>query len=218
MNGTRVRFALAVVLALGRAGLLHAQRNPTLEISLPDAGQLARAGPLIVARDMLSGARTREPLAAGFPARFHFTVALWSEGGLGNQVERLAEYEVLVNYIAMEKKYQVVQVVNDHPLSLGKFDRVEDAEGAIARPTRAPIRAFSSKRRLYYRVTLDVEILQLSDLDEVNRWLKGELEPAIHGRRDPGTAITRSIRMLASRLLGGETREFEAGTEAFRVP
>jgi hypothetical protein len=218
VNGARFRFALALMLALGRAGLLHAQRNPTLEISLPPAGQLAQAGPLIVARDMLSGTRTREPLAAGFPARFHFTVTLWSEGGLGHQVERLAEYEILVNYVAMEKKYQVMQLVNDHSLSLGKFDRVEDAEGAIARPTRAPIRAFSSKRRLYYRVTLDVEILQLSDLDEVNRWLKGELEPAIHGRRDPGTALTRSIRMLASRLLGGETREFEAQTEAFRVP
>jgi hypothetical protein len=40
----------------------------------------------------------------------------------------------------------------------------------------------------------------------------------IHGKRDPGTAITRSIRMLASRLLGGDTREFEAETGTFRVP
>lgn len=218
MRGSRVRFAISAVLALASAAVLSAQRNPTLEISLPSAAQLAQAGPLIVARDMLSGTRTREPLAAGFPARFHFTVALWSEGSLGDQAERLAEYDVLVNYIAMEKKYQVVQVMNDRPLSLGKFDRVEDAEGAIARPTRAPISAFPSKHRLYYRVTLDVAILQLSDLDEVNRWLKGELEPVIHGKRDPGTAITRSIRMLASRLLGGDTREFEAETGTFRMP
>jgi hypothetical protein len=67
-------------------------------------------------------------------------------------------------------------------------------------------------------VTLDVQILGASDLDEVNRWRKGELEPAIHGERDPGTALTRSIRMLASRLLGGDSREFEATTPAFRSP
>jgi hypothetical protein len=81
-----------------------------------------------------------------------------------------------------------------------------------------PVTAFPSKNRLYYRVTLDVRILGASDLDEVNRWLKGEFEPAIHGDRDPGTALTRSIRMLASRLLGGDSREFEASTRAFRVP
>ena len=139
-------------------------------------------------------------------------------GTWGNRVERIAEYDVLVSYIAMEKKYQVVQVVNDRALSLGKFDHVEDAEGAIARPTRPPIRAYQSRQKLYYRVTLDVAILQISDLDEVNRWLKGELGPAIRGQRDPGTALTRSIRMLASRLLGGETREFEVGTAEFAVP
>ncbi len=197
--------------------MLRAQRAPTLEITLPAAEQLARVGPLITATKMLEGPRTRDPLAAGFPARFHFLVTLWSQGGLTDQIERHAEYYVLVTYSAMEKKYQVVQIVNDRPLSLGKFDRVEDAEGAIARPTRAPIVAFASRKKFYYRVTLDVSILQQSDLDEVNRWLKGEFEPAIHGQRDPGTTFARSIRILASRLLGGETREFEAGTPAFQV-
>ena len=219
MHEARSRVALVVALLLHGGGALHAQqRAPTLEVRLPAADQLTHTGPLVIATDMLSSKRSREPLAAGFPARFHFLVELWSEGGLGNQVERRAEYDVLVDYRAMEKKYQVVQVVNDRLFSLGKFDRVEDAEGAIARPTRAPITAFPSKRKFYYRVTLDVQILGASDLDEVNRWRKGELEPAIHGERDPGTALTRSIRMLASRLLGGDSREFEATTPAFRSP
>jgi hypothetical protein len=67
-------------------------------------------------------------------------------------------------------------------------------------------------------VTLDVQILGASDLDEVNGWLKGELEPAIHGDRNPGTALTRTIRYLTSRLLGGDSREFEAATATFQVP
>jgi len=212
----RVAFALALLLSGGRD--LHAQREPTLEIQLPAADQLTRAGPLISATAMLSSARARDPLAAGFPARFHFLVTLWSEGNFGNAIERRAEYDVLVTYSAMEKKYQVVQNMNDHVLSLGKFDRVEDAEGAIARPTRAPIRAFASRKRLYYRVTLDVQVLNASDLDEVNGWLKGELEPAIHGDRNPGTALTRTIRYLTSRLLGGDSRQFEAQTPGFHIP
>jgi hypothetical protein len=212
----RVAFALAFLLSSGTA--LHAQRAPTLEIRLPAADQATRVGPLVTALDMLSSPRARDPLAAGFPARFHFMVTLWSEGNFGNKIERRAEYDVLVRFLAMEKKYEVVQNVNDHVLSLGKFDRVEDAEGAIARPTRAPIRAFPSRKHFYYRVTLDVQVLGASDLDEVNGWLKGELEPAIKGDRDPGTALTRTIRYLTSRLLGGDSREFEAQTPAFQVP
>jgi hypothetical protein len=214
----RLRMAVVTALLLGGRGTLHAQREPTLEVRLPATDLLARAGPLVIATNMLSSPRTREPLRAGFTARFHFVVTLWSEGRFGNSIERRAEFYDSVSYSAMEKKYQVVQIVNDRPLALGRFDRVEDAEGAIARPTRAPIAAFRSQRKFYYRVTLDVDILGASDLDEVNRWRKGELEPAIHGERDPGTALTRSIRMLASRVLGGESRQFEATSPRFSVP
>ena len=218
MRRGRLPVALAFLLLCGGASPLRAQRAPTLEIRLPAPEQLTRTGPLVVAKDMLASAHSREPLAAGFPARFHFVVVLWSEGGLTNEIERSAEYDVVVALNVVEKKYEVVQIVNDRVQSLGKFDRIEDAEGAVARPTRVPIRAMQSHKRFYYRVALDVQILGASDLDEVNRWLKGEFEPAIHGDRNPGTALTRSIRMLASRLLGGETREFEAATPTFRVP
>jgi hypothetical protein len=217
-----LRVAFAALLLAGGAHAARAQKElkePTLDIRLPSADQLATTGPLILATNMLSSEHFREPLAAGFPASFHFLVTLWSKGRLTNVIERRAEYDVLVSFLAMEKKYEVVQLMNDRPpFSLGKFDHVEDAERAIARPTRVPIAAFASKKEFYYRATLDVRILGASDLDEVNRWLKGEVGPAIHGERNPGTALTRSIRMLASRLLGGDSREFDAETPAFRVP
>jgi hypothetical protein len=141
----RAVFAGALLLCGGSA--LRAQKGPTLEIRLPAADQVARVGPLVIASNMLSSPRAKDPLAAGFPARFHFLVTLWSEGGrFGNSIERRAEYDVIVSYIAMEKKYRVVQLVNDRALELGKFEHVEDAERAIARPTRAPITAPLSKK------------------------------------------------------------------------
>ena len=211
--------AVAALFVAGGGRPARAQQDPTLEIRLPAADQLATVGPLVLATNMLASPHFREPLAAGFTARFHFLVTLWSKGRLANAIERRAEYDVLVEYHVAEKKYEVLQLVDDRPpFSLGKFDRVEDAERAVARPTRVAITAFPSKKEFYYRATLDVQILGASDLDEVNRWLKGEVEPAIHGERNPGTALTRSIRMLASRLLGGDSREFEAETQGFRVP
>jgi len=135
-----MRVALVVVLLAGAGGAARAQGTPTLEITLPAPDRLATSGPLVLATSMLSSAHSRDPLAAGFPARFHFLVTLWSEGGLANAIERRAEYDVFVRYLIVEKKYEVVQLMNDRaPFSLGKFDHVEDAERAIARPTRVPI-------------------------------------------------------------------------------
>lgn len=167
---------------------------------------------------MLSGQRIREPLAAGFPARFHFVVELWSEGRLFNRMERRAEYDVIVRHIALENVYEVTRIENDRPLPLGKFAQVDDAESQIGKWARVPITAPPSTRSMYYQATLSVQILTLSDLDELDRWLKGELRPAISGDRNPGTVVTRGLRAFAARLLGGETREYEQRTATFRVP
>ncbi len=209
---------LALSLEAGVGAPAAAQRRPAVEIALPAPSQMTTDGPLVQARDMLAGARIRELLSSGFPARLHFLVELWSESGWLNDIERRLEYEILVRFIPLEKVYEVVQVTHERSFSLGKFAKVEDAEGAIARPTRVPIAAFATKHKLYYLVKLDVQVLSLSDLDEVNRWLRGELRPAISGERNPGTALTRGVRTLAARVLGGENREYEARTPTFRVP
>lgn len=209
--------AAAAFIAL-RGGSLSAQRYPTLDIEPPAPSQALVEGPVVRARDMLAGARSRELLAAGFPAQFHFRIELWSEGRWFNDLERQMEYDVFVRYIALEKAYEVTQVVHDRPpLSLGKFTKLADAEAAVARPTRVPITAFRTSRTLYYVATLDVEVLSLGDLDELDRWLRGEVEPTLSGSRNPGTALSRTLRALAARVLGGERREYERRTAPFRV-
>ena len=112
-------FALVLALTLGYGTVLHAQQRPVLEITLPEAAQVATTGPVVQARNMLSLSKVRELLAASFPLRLHFRVELWSEGSLLNQIERTAEYDVVVRYTAMDKQYEVVQIVIDRPLPLG---------------------------------------------------------------------------------------------------
>ncbi len=210
--------ALALAVTLGSGTVLPAQQRPVLEIALPEASQLTTAGPVVQARNMLSQAKVREMLAASFPLRLHFKVELWSEGTVLNHIERTAEYDVVVRYSVMDKQYEVVQLVNDRPLPLGKYARIEDAEGAVARRTRVAITAIPVRRRQYYLATLEVKMLSLSDLDEVERWLRGDLQPGLTGQANPGTVITRGLRTVAAKLLGSETREYEASSPSFRVP
>ena len=205
---------LALWAALAGAAPLGAQPRPSVDITLPTPISAARTqGPLVTAHDMLASAKVRELLLNGFRARFSYRVELWSVGGLFNESKRAAEYFVVVRYIALEKMYEVVLLESDRPqLSLGKFARVEDADAAVGRPTRVALPAPSGSREMYYEVTLRVDALQLSDLDDVSRWIRG-----VGGERNPGTAASRGIRAIAARLLGGESREYTKTSARFRV-
>jgi hypothetical protein len=210
---------LLVALSFGAplgGGVLVAQTRPRVEVQLPVAAQLTTEGPLVRARGVLSDNRMRALLENGFPARLSYRVELWSSERFADQLHRAVEWEVMVRWRGTDQRYEVSQRVGDRVLSLGHFARVEDAEAAAERPLRVPIAAPARSRRYYYQATLEVKTLSVSDLDEVNAWLRGELTPAVRGNRNPGTAVTRGVRSLTTRLLGGERREYAARTAIFR--
>ena len=212
------RILLALVVLTGTAGTaVRAQSPPVLSITLPGPDQVTRVGPSVAASHMLGGRKLQELLASGFPARLHFVVELWSVGGWVNDLERVTEWDVVVRRIPLENVYEVMQIAADHPFSLGRFAQLEDAEAAVGRPVRASIVAYPDPRRFYYQATVSVAALSLSDLDEVERWLRGELRPAVRGQRNPGTVLGRGVKTLASRLLGGERREYVERTRVFET-
>jgi hypothetical protein len=147
-----------------------------------------------------------------------FSSELWSAERWFDQLHRTAEWDVLVEWRGVDQMYVVTQYVAGRELSLGAFARVEDAESAVERPIRVPIAAPALNKRFYYEVTLDVQTLSVTDLDEVSRWLRGEAQPALRGERNPGTAFTRGLRSLTTRLLGGERRGYAARSATFRAP
>lgn len=207
---------LALALAGGRQ-TLGAQDQPALRVALPPDSLLATRGPLVSATGMLGSERLRQLLAAGFPARLHFRVELWTEAFMIDRLQRTDEWDVVVQWLPTEHTYEVFHVQDERPLSLGRFADVADAERAVARPTVARIVARPGARPQYYQATLVVESLSERDLDEVSRWLRGDIEPGITGRANPASVLSRGIRTIASRLLGGERLEYQATTPHFRV-
>lgn len=187
-------------------------------MQLPTATRLTAEGPLVRSRAILADPYLRELLQSGFPVRLSYRVELWADGRFFDELQRSAEWEVRVIFRGVPQTYEVIQVVGDRPLSLGTFARLEDADVAAARPVRVPIRAPADDRRFYYLATLEVEAMSMTDLEELNRWLRGELQPTVRGQRNAGTALTRGIRSLATRLLGGERREYSERSPSFRPP
>jgi hypothetical protein len=214
MLGRASRVITAALLLVGSTALARAQ---SIEIQLPAAARLTDDGPLVTARGILSDRYLSELVRNGFPARLRFRVELWAEARFVDALQRAVEWEVLVRPRGSDDRYEVLQIVGGRPLSLGAFARLEEADATVARPVRAPIEPGPDGRRRYYLARVDVAALSVTDLDEVNRWLRGELQPAVRGERNAGTALTRGIRTVATRLLGGERRSYEARSAGFRA-
>lgn len=205
-------FAMALV---ALADPLAAQQA-RLEILAPPGNAWAEEPPSVTSSGLLADATMRDLLSNGFPARLHYRLERWQSGRWFDDLKAAFEWDVVMKYDVLSKKYQVVRVVNNKPQSLGEYTDVSEAENAVEGPYKTAISLPIKGARGYYNLLLDVETLSLSDLDEVNRWLRGELKPAVSGKKNPGTAIGRGVQTLIVRLLGGEKRHYEARTGTFR--
>jgi hypothetical protein len=211
--GRAWRVGAALLVAAATAA---AQPAPEVRIALPASGAYLRDGPTVGAAFLLVQPRTRDLLAAGFAARLTHRVELWRTGRWFDEVERGVTWDLIVRWDAVARAYRVVRVADGRIEPVGSFQRLDDADRYLARPSPVPLVPPRTADRCYYVLTLGVEVLSVSDLDEVERWLRGELTPSLRGDRPPETALGRGVRSLAARLLGGEAKTYEARTGRFR--
>ena len=210
------RIIAAAAAAIAIAAPARAQRSPAIQVNAPAQQVASEEGPTISSSGLLSDASMRDLLANGFPARLHYRLERWAVGRWIDDIKAGVEWDVIVKFDVLSKKYQTFRIVNDTARSLGEYERLDDAAQAVESPYRVTIALPKKGQRTYYNLLLDVETLSLSDLDEVERWLRGELKPAVRGQKNPGTAVTRGLRTLVVRLLGGEKRHYEARSGTFK--
>lgn len=166
--------------------------------------------------NLLGDAKIRDLLHNGFPAQMRFRLELWRVGGLFNDIESSTQWEVLVRYDPYSKQYQVVRRQGNNIEDFGSLATLDAAEAVMSRAFPVRLNPGRGGTRYYYNVVLDVETLSVSDLDELQRWLSGEFQPAVRGKRAPLSALRRGLGTLLSRVLGGETRHYEARSGTFR--
>ena len=207
--------ALSIMAMMGSATGAWAQPDARLDVMLPARAVARGEGPAFAPRSMLATRELRDLLRGGFPARLHFRCELWRNERLNNTLDAAVEWDMLVRYDQLSKKYDVFRVVGDQASRLGRLDTIEEAEALLEKPFRIMAPPMRRGRSYYYDSSVDVEVLSLSDLDEVERWLRGEVRPALRGDRNPGTAVTRTVRTFFVRLLGGERRHYQTQTRSF---
>ena len=179
--------------------------------SLRAGGAAERWRPVLTVRGVLEEEGLRRALASGLPLRLLLRVELWEQ----RFFDRLAasqEIPVAVVQDPLDGDYVVELRAGEL-----RFPTIAAADQAVSAAMRPELRPTGAGRRFYYLATLQVETLSLSDLDELRRWLRGEVAPAIGGTRSPERAVGSGMSRLLVRVLGLPARSYEARSETFAV-
>jgi hypothetical protein len=197
---------LALLLVVGGGAPLHAQRRVTLEVTPP----LGAAGaPTVTTTNLFGDPEMRDLVRSGFPASLRFRLELWRVSGLFNDLEGKQEWELVIQYDPSAQRYRVVRRQRGRVDDVGSFATLSTAQAMLERPLRATLLPERDGARYYYTLALDVVALSVSDMDELERWLRG-------ARR--GTAVSAlgsGVRTLMLRMLGGETRHYDGRSQTF---
>lgn len=193
-----------------------AQAPARVEVNLGQAVGGQRGAPLVRSVHIFGDHDIREMMHSGFPARLHYRLELWGAAGFFDDLKRQTEWDVIVRYNPLKRRYTATRIEGDRITALGSFDNLDPIEAVLSQALQPAFAVPDGHDKYYYNLVLDVQMLSVSDLDEVERWLKGDLGPAVHGEKNPGTAIGQGAKTLITKLLGGQEKHYEARSKVFR--
>jgi len=110
-----------------------------LEVVLPAQPAWADEPPAVSSAGLLADPSMRDLLSNGFPARLHYRLERWTSGRWFDDLKAAFEWDVILKYDVLGKKYQVVRVVNKKVESLGEYHATVDAESAVESPYKVAI-------------------------------------------------------------------------------
>jgi hypothetical protein len=199
----------AALLACALSALWSAPASAQRRVQL-DVGVPSQATPVTVTATGLFGdPDMRELVRSGFPASLRYRLELWRAGGLFNDLEGTQEWELIVQYDPSGQRYRVVRREAGRLEDLGSFATLSTAQAMLERPLKLTLAPQRQARRYYYNFVLDISALSVSDMDQLERWLRG-----VRGGSAAG-AIGSGMRTLMLRMLGGEKQHYERRSSTF---
>ena len=202
---------MALLVCLGAAfptpGLAQDDDAPPVRLSVtPGRGELG-----VQLGDLLRDGGLRRAIHQGLPLRISVQAELWQDRFFDSQRGE-AEWRASVVYDPVGRNYRV-EVQEASPSTVGSLDEA----GSILRDRLELPLAPAREGRFYYLVEVEMETLSLSDLEELQRWLRGDLAPAVSGENDMGGAVGSGVRRLFVRALGLPARRIRLRTPTFEI-
>ena len=214
------------MLALGAA----LTGTPWTNLSAQDAGPIrlhvtltqdsslrgARA-PVVRSENLLGGeSRWLDALRSGLPVRLHYRVEVWrSREGWFDTFSRQVEWDVVVRHEPLLDQYTLFTLVGARRQER-RYATLDALGAALAFAYQVNVRPDESGG-YYYAASLQVSTLSDTDLDELERFLAGDLGDGGKGSEGIGDAVGRGATRFLLRLAGLPSLILEARSPRFVV-
>ena len=202
----RLLLALAM---LTLAAPASGQKPTPLAVRLDRGG----TGAMLSIGPVLSDDELAEAVVSGVPIRLRLRVELWRDALMDKPVESTSQTSVVV-YEPITRRFFLRTSTGD--VRSRVFANFAAARAAVERDY--PLRVLTRRAGQYYfTAALDIETLSVSDLQELERWLQGDLQPAVSGHQSLPSALGEGAKRLLIRVLGVPNRHYEARSATFRI-
>lgn len=165
----------------------------------------------VQAHGLLTDGKFVDLMRSGFPLRLHYRLELWRDrSGWFDSYITGVEWDVVARHDPLADEF----IVLGYGGSVKRYNTTEDLDVALDVPYRVTLDAHGGGR-FYLVAHLDVSTLNDTDLEELTRWLKGDVTPAVSGQEDLGAALAHGAQRALVRIAGLPTLRLEGRSQDF---
>jgi hypothetical protein len=204
-----VRAGLAFFALLGAAAVSPATaQEPRLTVILQSG--IAR----VQTTGLLADGRFVGLMRSGFPLRLHYRLELWrARSGWFDQFVSDWSWDAVARHDPLADDFVLIRTGG----TVTRYGPPDDLERAFEIPYRVNVK-IKGTGYFYFLCRLEVTTLNDTDLEELTRWLKGDVSPVVSGGGNLGGALARGAQRLLVRIAGLPRLALEARSETFHRP
>jgi hypothetical protein len=200
---------LALLPQVGRA------QSPTLTVTVQNEV------PRVRSTGLLADGKFVGLLRSGFPLRLHYRLELWRErSGWFDQFVREVSWDAVARNDPLADDFVLIRQAGAgggrNPIT--RYATPDALSAALDIPYTVTLRpASGAGGRYYFIARLEVTTLNDTDLEELSRWLSGDVGPAVSGEGNFGDALARGAQRVLTRLAGLPRQRLEARSPTIRI-
>jgi hypothetical protein len=205
--GRRPTLLCAALVAAAVAAATAAAQTPTLTVTLHSA-----AVPRVQSTGLLSDGRFVALMRSGFPLRLHYRLELWRvRASWFDQFVRETPWDAVARHDPLSDDFVLIRTGG----TVTRYATPEQLAAALEIPYTVTLQP-AAAGRFYFICRLAVTTLNDTDLEELSRWLKGDVGPAVSGEGNLGEALARGAQRVLVRIAGLPRLRLEGRSPTFR--
>ncbi|HXE84763.1 MAG TPA: hypothetical protein VN513_15660 [Gemmatimonadales bacterium] len=202
-----MRLLWSAVAGLLLASGTAAAQSPTLTVTLQSNV------PRVRSTGLLADGKFVGLMRSGFPLRLHYRLELWKvRSSWFDQFIREVSWDAVARNDPLADDFVLIRQGG----AVSRYATPEELAAALDIPYVVTLRP-SEGGRYYFIARLEVTTLNDTDLQELSRWLSGDVGPAVSSGENFGDALARGAQRVLVRLAGLPRQQLEARSPTIRI-